>query len=399
MATRTTQVFLHNDTPFWLTTPIPALVHGVWGREGAQAPPETIAPHTVGEMGSDSGGDIPLFGSIATGTEGEVTYRIEDGKDSFVSIHWDNPFKAHDFRGNTYREIVSRGFALTHSDGSGNHAVVHFYLAIPSSHRIPHFLPSTSGFLFGNHWDPLPVIELPPPFGTVVTSAHGMCGGMTFAVRDYYEAGQIPPATENAPSQESDPLFQFIRKRLIDSWDVAGSGLNFILYMSPACADGDLSFAMVENAWPEIRAHLDAGELTPIGLVRVKSLDLSKLGRNHQVLVYGYEVDGANVILNVYDPNHPNKDTVKLTFNKERADVPIVVSYTIDGDEDQKPIYCFFLLNYESVVPPLGRTRGSSPYNVSLKDFFSSTGFDPSKGLRAVQPESPSISVKSLVGL
>lgn len=411
MATRTTQVFLHNDTPFWLTTPVPELVHGEWGRKGQQAPSKTIAPHTVGEMGSDSDG-------VLTGTEAGVTYVIEDGKESFVSIHWKNPFISNFDQGNTYREVVSNGFELTHSGGSGNHAVVHFFLAVSIPHRIAHFLPSTSGFLFANgdfatQGINLPVIALPPPLDgiEITNSSNGMCGGMIFAARDYWEAGLIPPATNKPPSQENDLLFQYLRDRLYASWDVTRTGHDYFVFMSPAYPDTDQellsslgvtegrSFAMVMDEWPEIKIHIDNGEPTPVALVRIKSASPADVGHNHQVLAYGYEVNGANVTLHVYDPNYPNNDTVKLTFNKERTDVPILVSYTIDGAEDRTPVYCFFRINYERSTPPLGRPKGSMRYNISLRKFFSTTGFDPAQGVRVLQPGVPTISLKSLVGL
>jgi hypothetical protein len=56
------------------------LDHGEW--QDPWFPPQQISANTNAEWRSESGGDIPLVGSIATGTEGHVKYNIEDGHGS-----------------------------------------------------------------------------------------------------------------------------------------------------------------------------------------------------------------------------------------------------------------------------------------------------------------------------
>ena len=67
--------------------------------------------------------------------------------------------------------------------------------------------------------------------------------------------------------------------------------------------------------WPAIRRDLDAGNLATVGLVKVVSLDPNLLGHNHQVLGYGYDLDGTNVTLHIYDPNFAGADDVTLAFD------------------------------------------------------------------------------------
>src|SRR5205085_1902804 len=152
-------------------------------------------------------------------------------------------------RGNTYHEFVNEGFELSHSGGDGNNAVVTFTLTVSRPHRISQFLPSTSGFHFSNSaWKELnvklPVVELPPPLdgATITDSSQGMCGGMIFAARDYYEAGLVPPSNTQPPTNQNDSLFQYLRDRLLASWDALRTGHNYLVYMDPLYPDTDENF-------------------------------------------------------------------------------------------------------------------------------------------------------------
>jgi hypothetical protein len=73
----------------------------------------------------------------------------------------------------------------------------------------------------------------------------------------------------------------------------------------------------VQDEWPNIQSDLDAGILSPLGLVTVQSLNPDDLKLNHQVLAYGYEVadDGVTVTIRVYDPDVPNDDSTHLLVN------------------------------------------------------------------------------------
>ena len=408
MPARSTHVIFKNNTPFLLSRTDGGLDHGVFTEPFNFV--DRIAPGATADWETESDG-------VMTGTEGFVNYRIGDGP-AALHIHWDNPFISNFDRGNTYHEFVSDGFELFHTGGAGNNTVVNFTLAFSVPHRVRQFLPSTSGFQFSNNaWKDmnvkLPVVELPPPFdGAKITdTSQGMCGGIIFATRDYYESGLVPPPNTQPPTSQNDPLFQYLRDRLFASWDVTRTGHDYFVFMDPAYPDTDANFlsslgaaegrafAMTVDEWPEVKNEIDNGILSPIGLIRVKSLLPTDLGQNHQVLVHGYELDGGKVRLHIYDPNHPGKDTVVLAFNKDRTDVPILVSYTIDGEEDGKPVYCFFRINYEHRDPLGGQPKGSSKYNVSLRQFYLTSGFDSTKGLRALRPGAHGFGLKSVVGL
>ena len=71
--------------------------------------------------------------------------------------------------------------------------------------RVPGFLPSTNGFHFGNSWPHEPTLTIPFPTGPIKVgdAAGGLCGGMAFAVRDFFESASHPghddePATAHA---------------------------------------------------------------------------------------------------------------------------------------------------------------------------------------------------------
>lgn len=93
MSARSFDIYFINETEFTLVRlDAGHLCHGEWSTE----PPQTIAPHSSAHWRSQSGGDIPLIGSIATGTEGWVRYRStvpnSEYKGDIVYVYWDNPF-------------------------------------------------------------------------------------------------------------------------------------------------------------------------------------------------------------------------------------------------------------------------------------------------------------------
>jgi hypothetical protein len=212
---------------------------------------------------------------------------------------------------------------------------------------------------------------------------------MVFAARDYFEAGiSIPPDTTN-PS--SGPLFDYIVKRLFDSFNLLlppppplpfitpippfGPGpLTYMHLMNPALPDHETTasnvgsaprgraWIMVNDEWPKIKADIENGSLSPIALVEIKSLDPFEMGNNHQVLAYGYDLDGTDLAILVYDPNYPNDDTVTMSLSIADPQHTTPVTYS-----KGETVWCFFRPVYSFSHPPFdeGR-RGSSEFDVKF---------------------------------
>jgi hypothetical protein len=188
-------------------------------------------------------------------------------------------------------------------------------------------------------------------------ASNGLCGGMVFAARDYFEAGAEPPADTTTPAADS-PLFRFLVQRLIDSWNLPEGALRYLYLMNPGLPDRESwfepwahgrSWIMAEREWPNVRADLDAGRLSPLGLIRVKSWNPMDLAHQHQVLAYGYDQTGDAVTIHVYDPNHPNEDDVALTVSLQ--DGQATATYA-PVDQDFPALYCFFRVAYRPKPPP-----------------------------------------------
>ncbi len=189
--------------------------------------------------------------------------------------------------------------------------------------QVQGFIPSVSGFRFPNSYPPDPVLAL--RVGQlrlgVGNAANGLCGGMVFAARDLFEAGMPPPAA-TAPPAAGSALFRYIVRRLFHSFDLPVGPFRYMAWMVLPTGDGRLGLLglasrSVRREWPRIKRDLNRGVLSPVGLVRVRSFNPLELGRNHQVLAYGYELDegSSRVAVRVYDPNHPGADDLVLSFD------------------------------------------------------------------------------------
>lgn len=224
---------------------------------------------------------------------------------------------------------------------------------------VPGFLPSTSGFHFSNStFSDRPVIVRPTPFGNLQLgdASNGLCGGMVFATRDYFETRTpIPPGTD---TPDSGPLFDYIIQRLFDSFNIPDGVIKYMELMNPALPDHETDFSraglaprgrswrMIVEEWPRIKADLDAGRTCPIGLVLLRSANFLDLGKNHQVLAYGYRIHNDDLTLRIYDPNKPDNDGIVLTI-------------ALSNPEQSKKVRCgnldviaFFRANYAFHTPP-----------------------------------------------
>src|SRR6266576_5150372 len=96
------------------------------------------------------------------------------------------------------------------------------------------FSPETNGFRFPNSFPTAPVITLSiPGWGRLAVGdvSNGLCGGMVFAARDFFESHQNLPVDANPPAPGS-PLFEMIVRRLVDSFDLPDGPLRYFHWMN-----------------------------------------------------------------------------------------------------------------------------------------------------------------------
>ena len=141
---------------------------------------------------------------------------------------------------------------------------------------------------------------------------------------------------------------------MFDSFNLPLGIGRYLELMEPAFPDVGPGFGlpgrasvMVQDEWPRIQAALDSGHPIPLGLVKVKSDQPDDLGKNHQVLAYGYDLNQTDVSIFVYDPNYADRDDVSLSFSIASVHAPVTVSYS-----PPETVYCFFHTPYTPVSPP-----------------------------------------------
>ena len=232
------------------------------------------------------------------------------------------------------------------------------------------FLPSQHGLHFDNAFPEGPVIRIDFGVATlgVGNAANGLCGGMVFTALDYWTARRPPPADRQPPAYGT-PLFGYLRRRLIDSWRLPAGPLVYLRFMQPWYPDGErrsgpLTFHgrawhIAVRQWPALRADLDRGWPSPLGLVKVASAKPAEIGKNHQVLAYGYDLVNSAVTLHIYDPNQADNDHVTLSFDIGDPTAPSPVAMVPDVSAVPGVLY-FFRVRYSSKSPPPAPTGGQS---------------------------------------
>lgn len=394
------KVFIRNESDATLTFASDELEHGDY--TGGWTPPPIINP---GERkGFQGEGNIVPIDEPITGTEGRVRYNIvAPSSGGELYIHWNSPLVESQY-GNTFHILAPPGWEVSHWGGQGHEAELEIRLRRTARRSVPNFHARGRGFVFTNSlWSSdLPVISigylwnklfdsLPGPLGDLgidrvvdenwlpITHADaGLCGGMVYAVMDYYAHHLLPPNQKTSPSSSDDILFQYIRDRLWDSFDVTGQGHRFLGYSSPHYPNGDegviqtlgltrgRSWVTYREELPRIQDDIDAGRLSPIGLIQTDNLNI---GKNHQVLAYAYEKSGQDVTLFIYDPNYGQTE-VTFKFNVAATDGEVHINRS-HGD---KRIWCLFRINdYVPKMPPNGRriTSVSEAIRASLTPPYS----------------------------
>ena len=238
--------------------------------------------------------------------------------------------------------------------------------------RVTGFRPRINGFHFANSFSHGADLQINIGVANLSLgdAANGLCGGMVFAVRDLFEAGRLPPPDTSSPS--SGPLFDFIVRRLFDSFDLPVGLLRYLALMDPALPDHETiasrwgiaphgrSWVSLIQEWPTIRASLDAGMVTPMALVLEISADPMMVGNNHQVLAWGYDLDGTDLTIHVYNPNRPDSDASCIVTSLAHPDATTPIAL---GKMAQQPggnmafqasnqVHAFFAQPYLPVAPP-----------------------------------------------
>jgi hypothetical protein len=189
------------------------------------------------------------------------------------------------------------------------------------ANAVPGFLPSRHGLGFANAWSPGPARawDLGLLHLGIGNPARGLCGGMAFVARDRFERGGDPfpdGSPDLGPPAAGSALFRTIVDRQFDSfgrwWTVP---LRF--WASSALYDDRRRIReTVRVAWPRVRADIDAGRLSMLGLVREAGWNPLATGMGHQVLAYRYDASPGRVAIGVYDPNHPGDDAVEIVLQR-----------------------------------------------------------------------------------
>jgi hypothetical protein len=234
-----------------------------------------------------------------------------------------------------------------------------------ASARVDGFVASRSGLGFRNHWPDEPDVVVHLPIHGAIKIGHasnGLCGGMVFTVRDLFERRE-PPFSETDPPPGDSPLFRYIVRRLIDSWNLPNGVLKYYEWMNTP--DGDtklflldhrgLAYRTIAEEWPQIKDVIDAGHPAPVGLVTVHSHNPNDLGHCHQVLAHGYDLNDAGLLtLHLYDPNTDaaDADTVRLSLSTTSPTRATAIQHNINIGW---PVRGFFLVPYGPEDPSIAR--------------------------------------------
>jgi hypothetical protein len=229
--------------------------------------------------------------------------------------------------------------------------------------KLSNFVPSTNGLHYANFWPNEPDLKVPIPGGTIPigNASNGLCGGMAFVVRDLFEAHRLPPATTTNPSGDS-PAFNYIVKRLFDSFNIPGGVAQYFEWMNLPTHDtmigpSGTSHRTIEDEMPKLRATIDSGHPCPIGLVCIHSANPMDMGQNHQVLAYGYEDQGPTTTVWVYDSNHPDANDVTIAFDHTNPAHTTTFTYST-GDHT---VLGFFTVPYTASDPSSLFEDGTTP--------------------------------------
>ncbi len=174
------------------------------------------------------------------------------------------------------------------------------------------FRPSSHGLAYANRF---PVaLEVPLGFTSwELSTDFGLCGGMIYRVLDAWESSQSIDRSPVRPRLGSEAYWRLVRRQAETL--VPGVWAKVLEWQQrPDRERRWCPLTSLRRSVPRelrtLEARIDRGWVVPICLIR--RFGFANPSYNHQVLVYGYERSGTTMTLRIYDPNHPNDDTVTL---------------------------------------------------------------------------------------
>jgi hypothetical protein len=209
------------------------------------------------------------------------------------------------------------------------------------------FDPAIHGFSFTNTFATQPLFDI--RFG-------GLCGGMSYAALDYFNAGQAIPRQRYRPANGSE-LFAYIKNRQgtslernVDKWLELGFNpfgsrtSEFFNWGIQGFNGGRLQ---------ELRTEIDAGRPVALGLFAAGDGGFSS--HHHQVIAIGYDLGRYTGDLGTYkedlrificDPNYPHQTMVLRPH-------PELNRYVYDGLPSVSWLTYFVDRKYSTAAPPI----------------------------------------------
>lgn len=209
---------------------------------------------------------------------------------------------------------------------------------------VTQFTCAEHGFRFPNEFKD-EFIQLPG--GAHAFETKGRCGGMAFLALDHWHHRRPIPGGDKVPADET-PLAKLIQRRLFDSFLL--NGLRYVEFslmpLHPKWVVFNGAAKVTRNReFPKVKASIDSGRPCAIGLCRASSP--LELGRDHQVVCYGYEEGPERSTLLLYDNNHPGREQ-RLTFATRYSRQGDMTIRHGNGSEWR----AFFIEDYQPEPPP-----------------------------------------------
>jgi hypothetical protein len=208
------------------------------------------------------------------------------------------------------------------------------------------FLVQKNGFMFPNRFTlPFPTTIKLPLVGEINLSSvvYGLCGGMCFAVLDYFYPGLPVPDYQRVEDLPSSYLL-YLWNRQIDSMGlvVIPRVIEWMLH-----DDKDVALSTARYEIPKMRRQLDQSQPVVLGLVRAKGFNDPTV--NHQVLATGYDFDEITRQLIIYlcDPNYPRlESTLSINLASPSQGIQAIQS-------TGEPLRGLFVIKYNPQQPPV----------------------------------------------